>query len=78
MRMRTIDAASEYLLKNDPETALTKSALRRLVTSGAVPSVKIGSKYLIDLEILEQYLSGGLPTASVCKQSSGAIRRVEV
>lgn len=59
-RMRTVDQAAAWLLENDPETAVTKTALRRLVTTGQLPSVRVGSKYLIDLGTLEEYLKGAV------------------
>lgn len=55
---RTIREAAEWFRANDPGTALTKTAIRRLVRSGEVPSVRIGRKYLVNLEALESYLSG--------------------
>lgn len=58
MRMRTIDQAAVYLKGQDPDTALTKTAIRRLVTTGALPSVRVGQKYLIALENLDSYLAG--------------------
>ena len=57
-RMRTIDQAAEELRRIDPDTAVTKTALRRLVVSGKLPSVSIGAKYLIDMDRLERYFSG--------------------
>ncbi len=60
-RMRTIDQAAEWLLQSDPETALTKTALRRLVTTGKLPSVRVGQKYLVNLETLEDFLHGAVP-----------------
>lgn len=59
MRMRTIDQCAEFVRSQDPETALTKTALRTLVTSGRIPSVRVGQKYLVSLEALEAYLIGG-------------------
>lgn len=59
-RMRTVDQAAAWLLENDPETAVTKTALRRLVTTGQLPSVRIGSKYLVDLGTLEKFLQGAV------------------
>ena len=56
MRMRTIDQAHADLLAADPACALAKSALRRLVVTGRVPSVKVGQKYLLDLDRLEEHL----------------------
>lgn len=59
-RMRTIDQAAEWLRETDPETALTKTALRRLVTTGQLPTVRIGQKYLIDLDVLGDFLKGDI------------------
>ena len=50
-RMRTIDEAAAFLRQADPNTAVTKTALRRLVTSGQIPSVRVGAKYLVDLGV---------------------------
>lgn len=60
-RMRTIDQAAAWLQENDPGTAFTKTALRRLVVSGKLPSVKVGQKYLINLDTMEDYLQGNSP-----------------
>ena len=57
MKMRTIDQAAAYIQQSDPETAITKTALRRLVTTGQLPSVRVGVKYLVSLEALDAYLS---------------------
>ncbi len=54
-RMRTLNEAHAELMAADPGCCLTKSALRRLVVSGAVPSVKIGAKYLINFDRLQEY-----------------------
>lgn len=56
--MRTIEAAAAEIKAADPGTALTKTALRRLVVSGVVPSVRVGSKYLLDMGGLDSYLAG--------------------
>ena len=58
MRMRTIDQAAAYIAEQDPGTALTKTALRRLVVTGTVPSVRVGQKYLVALENLDAFLAG--------------------
>ena len=36
-----------------------KPALRRLIFSKEVPSVRVGTKYLINMDILNNYLCGG-------------------
>lgn len=72
--MRTIDAAAAEIRAADPHTALTKTALRRLVVSGAVPSVRIGQKYLFDLAELDAYLAGEQRESDPVR----GIRRIEV
>ena len=76
-RMRTIEQAAAWLQANDPETALTKTALRRLVTTGQIPSTRIGQgqrpKYLISLETLEDYLRQG---AVVQQTTAQGVRRI--
>ena len=56
--MRTIDQVAEYVQRVDPETALTKTAIRRLITTGKLPSVRVGAKYLVCLEEFDAYLAG--------------------
>ena len=55
---RTITELHRELLEEDPHCALTKSALRRLVVTGAIPSVRVGVKYLINRESVDRYLEG--------------------
>lgn len=79
LHMRTIDQAMAHVKAADPETALTKTALRRLVVTGAIPSVRVGQKYLLALENLDAYLqaaeSGAEPEPP---PRYGEIRRIEV
>ena len=56
-RMRTIDQTIAAIRSADPDTALTVTALRRMVRSGDVPSVRVGAKYLIDLDGLFERLA---------------------
>ncbi|MGN0983060.1 MAG: helix-turn-helix domain-containing protein [Candidatus Limivicinus sp.] len=72
--MRTVDQAAAWLREQDPETALTKTALRRLVVTGKLPSVRVGQKYLISLESLEDYLRGTIPLHVEVPE----IRRIEL
>lgn len=72
--MRTIDAAAAEIRAADPHTALTKTALRRLVVTGAVPSVRVGTKYLLDLDALDAYLAGEQRVPEPVR----GIRRIEV
>lgn len=58
---RTIREAAAWFKTQDPDTALTETAIRRLVRTGTVPSIRIGKKYLVNLEALESYLAGACP-----------------
>ena len=75
-KMRTINEAVAFMRQTDPDTAITKTALRRLVTSGQIPSVRVGAKYLIDLGVLDEFF-GGQTTKAQCTQPS-AIRPLAV
>ena len=78
LHMRTIDQVMAHVKAADPETALTKTALRRMVVSGRIPSVRVGPKYLIALENLDAYLraaeSGAEPESP---ERRGEIRRID-
>ena len=54
----TIREAAVWFKSQDPQTCLTETAIRTLVRSGKVPSVRVGKKYLVTLEALEAYLAG--------------------
>lgn len=60
MRVRTIEQLFDEVRRIDPETALTKTAIRRLVVAGEIPSRRAGTKYLVDLDTLEAYMKGDL------------------
>lgn len=60
-KMRTIEQAAAWLQENDPSTAFTRTALRRLVVTGQLPSVRVGQKYLINLDVLAAFLQGSFP-----------------
>ena len=56
MRLRTISQAIEYLREQDPECALTPTAIRRKIIANELPVVMAGNKYLLDIDSLEQHL----------------------
>ena len=58
MRMRTIPKAFEAVKQADPNTDLTLRALRRMVNNGPIPTVQVGRKRLVDLDLLFDTLSG--------------------
>ena len=57
MRMRTIPKAFEEIKQVDPDTDLTLRALRRMVSNGEIPVVRISNKVLINLDFLLDKLS---------------------
>jgi len=73
--MRGIHQAITELKASDPNTALTEKALRRLVTEGTIPSIKIGRKYLVNMNVLAAYLSGNIQPKAVA-DGYGTIRAV--
>lgn len=57
-RIRSIDDAYKLLVEEDPDTAVTKYFIRKLVTEGTIPSFKTGNKHLLDVDVLHSYLYG--------------------
>lgn len=74
-RMRTLPQAAAWAKETDPQTALTYTAIRRLVLTGEIPHVAVGTKRLVALEDLEEFLEHGGRSAPAMK---GVIRPVEV
>jgi len=65
VKNRTIRQTFESIKALDTETAITYHALRQLVVSGQMPSMRVGKKYLIDLDVL-----AGLWNAQVSQDHS--------
>ena len=60
-RIRTLSQAYDALKEMDKHTAVTPNALRRMVVSGQISCTRAGKKYLIDLDVLLEYLKGTKP-----------------
>lgn len=75
MQARTIREAASYFRDSDPQTCLTETAIRRLICTGAVPSARIGRKYLVTVEALEAYLSGTVQPSA--KAQSAKVWKIE-
>lgn len=54
-RVRTIQGVVDTIRAEDPGTAITAHHLRALVRSGAIPSRRAGSKYLVAVEDVLAY-----------------------
>lgn len=72
-RMRLIKDAFEQLKNDDPDTDITLYALRTIVKSGQVPTVRLGRKVLINYDSLLEYFRFGDKN----KTADNTIRRVE-
>ena len=56
-RMRTIPKAYDEIKKLDNNTSFTLRALRRMCTNGDIPTIKVGNKTLLNLDVLIDMLS---------------------
>lgn len=56
-RLRTIPQAFEEIKRQDPDTAFTLRALRRMANNGEIPTVQIKSKRLVNVDLLLEHLS---------------------
>jgi len=72
--------AYEEIKKADPGTAITMNYIRKLVITGAVPSMRAGSRYLINMDDLESYLSNPqrleMDRLMMYRQAGEKIRRI--
>ncbi len=71
VRTRTIREAAAYFQEADPHTCLTETAIRTLLRTGAVPSARVGKKYLVTIEALEAYLNGSVKPEKSVKTAPG-------
>lgn len=71
-KMRLIQDIYDELHRDDPDSAITMYALRQLVKTGKIPSMKIGRKTLINYFDVVAYFSN---TPAITPEVNG-IRRV--
>lgn len=76
MRMRTLSEVMEHIRENDPQTSITPWGLRRMVLEGLIPHVAVGRKRLIDIDMLDKYLSQTIQSHQK-EPAYGQIRRVQ-
>lgn len=79
-RLRTIREAACEIKSIDPNTAVTPYRIRQLILNGILPSVRAGNKYLLNLDLLLEYLNE--PTADKFRQAEtkeeiGKIRSIQ-
>ena len=75
-RMRTIQEAAAELKRLDPDTAITPYFIRCMVLDGTIPHVKAGTKRLINLDKLLEYLAAS-PAPAPDAAQPGQIRPVK-
>ena len=56
-RIRTVNTAFEEIKAKDPNSAITKTAIRRLLSNGTIPSINIGNKVIFNMDDLESILA---------------------
>lgn len=56
-KMRTLPQAYREIIEQDPNTNFTLRALRRMVKNGEIPTVSVGNKKLLNLDLLLDKLS---------------------
>ena len=77
IKLRLIADAYGQLKQDDPDTAITLCALRRMVKAGDIPTVRVGRKALINYDLLSQHLYAGSHTPTLEKpMEHGEIRKI--
>lgn len=51
-RMRTIKEAYGWLKEQDPSTSLSCNAFRKLVVQGKIPSLHVGNRRLLNVDLI--------------------------
>jgi len=74
-KIRTIHSAVVEILTEQPTFPITEYSLRRLCVSGKFPCQRLNRKYLVDLDLLDAFLSTGLEKPNI---TPTGIRRIEV
>jgi len=74
-QMRVVSAAFQELKQDDPNTDMTLCGLRRLISSGVIPTVRVGRKVLFDYNLLLDYLTAP-PNVTPITEAIGQIRKV--
>lgn len=76
-RMRTVLQCYKYFKQQDPETSISEYYLRRLIKSGEIPIFNTGTKVLINLDKLIEYLNSELEEDQQELEGYGKIRRID-
>lgn len=74
-RMRTVQQTAIYFKEMDQKTAVNETMLRRLLKENKIQYVKIGAKYLINLDWFESWLLNPVVEA-VSENHYGKLRKI--
>lgn len=74
-RLRTLDEALAEIRAEDPNTAVSRNLIRRLIITNAVPTIHAGKKRLVNLDALLAYLEGNT-NPSQTEEETGIVRRI--
>ena len=58
VKLRTLKECYEYIKENDDRSAITPYFLRQMVVQKKIPHMRVGRKYLINLEHVEKFMAG--------------------
>lgn len=72
-KMRTLPEAIKEIREQDPKSALTLRALRGMANTGEIPCVRVGTKTLVNMDVLCECLYGACAASSA---EYGKIRRL--
>lgn len=78
-RMRTASGVLATIKEQDPGTEITLFFVRKIINSGAVPVVNAGTKKLVDVDRVIEYIASGGECSRASKPvKTGQIRRIEL
>lgn len=76
-KLRSVDETYNLLISCDPETAITKSGLRRLIANGTLPCVKVGRNIKLNVDKVIEILNIGSTTELKTEPMKyGGIKRI--
>ena len=74
-KMRSIRETARIFKEMDPDTQITETTLRKMISEGTIPVVKTGVKFLINVDVLLE-MFGATPENGTVKIGAGAVNPV--
>ena len=71
-RVRTIKDVVAYFKETDPETEVSEYIIRKMITEGMIPAVRVGSKFYVNLDLVIELFSGSVSPAGAAKIHAAA------